>query len=238
MIVSCPSCATRHEFHNALRAPGDVKITCRGCGHRWIEIDGDAPVYTDFSPRQISARTIDDDHIPEDDVQRLVSAAREARERYEDRRQQRTRMVRGWAGFFVFLMLPFAGAAMFPEAVVSAAPIVNKAYERLGIGVNIYGLEIRKVEQQHAVVKGTRVLSVKGEISNVTGDLQRIPWLRFALMDGSKEVYHWTLNTEARPLRPGESTSFVTRVSAPPEASQHLQIRFARADEIGSTAQP
>jgi predicted Zn finger-like uncharacterized protein len=237
MIVSCPSCATRHEFHNALRAPGDVKITCRSCGHRWIEIDGDAPVYHDFAPR-VSTRLIDDDHIPEDDVQRLVAAARESRERYEERRQLRSRTIRGWAGFFTFMMLPVALAAMFPEAVVSAAPIANKAYERLGVGVNIYGLEIRKVEQQHAIVKGTRVLSVKGEISNVTADMKRIPWLRFALMDGSKEVYHWTLNTEARPLRPGESTSFVTRVSAPPSASQNLQIRFARADEIGATTAP
>ncbi len=237
MIVSCPSCATRHEFHNALRAPGDVKITCRSCGHRWIEIDGDATVYTDFYPRSSARSILEDDHVPEEDVQRLVSAARESREKFETRRKQRISTIRGWAGFFTFLMLPVVGAAMFPEAVVSAAPIAFKAYEKLGMGVNIYGLEIRKVEQQHAIVKGVRVLSIKGEISNVTGDVKKIPWLRFALLEPSgKEVYRWTLNTDARPLRPGESTSFVTRVSAPPEASDNLQIRFAHGDEIGSNS--
>ena len=40
--------------------------------------------------------------------------------------------------------------------------------------------------------------------------------------------------TGARPLNAGEITNFVTRVASPPEAAKKLEIRFARADEIGS----
>ncbi len=40
-------------------------------------------------------------------------------------------------------------------------------------------------------------------------------------MTGSQaEVYTWTLDTGARPLRAGESTSFVTRVASPPESCE------------------
>ena len=243
MIVTCPSCATRHDFPNALRAPGDVKINCRSCGHRWIEIDGETTINVEAmrqsQPRHVSAKRAEPDYEPQDDVERLVSASREARAVFAERRKQRNRGLRAWSAYGVFLTLPLIAAVMFPEAVVSAAPITLKAYEKLGLEVNIYGLEIRKVEQQHALVKGVRVLSVKGEIINTTGSLQRIPWLRFALQDPSdKEIYNWILDTASRPLRPGESTSFVTRIQAPPEAAQNLQIRFAKVHEIGSNASP
>ena len=128
-------------------------------------------------------------------------------------------------------------AAMVPEAVVAAAPATIRVYDRLGYSINIYGLEIRHIEQQHSVVDGERVLMIKGEISNPTNEIRKIPWLRFGLNDdGSKELYTWTLDTASRPLRPGETTSFVTRVAAPPELSKNLQIRFAHPDEISSTA--
>ena len=114
------------------------------------------------------------------------------------------------------------------------APISIKAYEALGYDINIYGLEVRGVEREHIIMDGQRILAVKGHIANIDADLRKIPWLRFALMGPSgEELYTWTLDTSTKPaLRPGESTSFVTRISAPPEAAQKLQIRFARADEI------
>ena len=89
------------------------------------------------------------------------------------------------------------------------------------------------------LLTGLRVLSIKGEISNISNSTQKIPWLRFALNDGQPaEVYTWTLDTGARPLRAGESTSFVTRVASPPETAKDLQIRFAHRDEIGSNPSP
>jgi hypothetical protein len=109
---------------------------------------------------------------------------------------------------------------------------------KLGIDVNIYGW-LRRVEQRHTIEGGTRVLSIKGEIANVSGRERKIPWMRFALRDGANaEVYRWILDSGARPLRPGESTAFVTRVAAPPETAKNLEIRFAHADEIGSNAAP
>ena len=63
--------------------------------------------------------------------------------------------------------------------------------------------------------------------------------LRFALKNAQKtEIYNWNLETNARPLNPGESTNFVTRVASPPEGSAELEIRFARAAEIGSNTAP
>ncbi len=238
MIVTCPSCATRTNFQNALRAKGNVRITCRSCGHKWIEIEDDEIIDLDpyrrpldNLPRPVVQEADDVDR----DVQRLMDAARQTDEAFLAQHQARRAAMRNWAGYAACLMAGFASLTLFPEKIVSAAPAAIRAYEALGVGVNIYGLEIRKVEQQHAIVNGVRVLTIKGDIVNITDDTRRIPWMRFGMRDvKSGEVYHWTLDTEARPLKPGEATSFVTRVAAPPESATDVEIRFAHETEIKS----
>ncbi len=234
MIVSCPACASRYEYSNSLRAPGDVKITCRSCGNRWIELE--AAEIIDIQPfRKTNPRTIAVDDTQDADIERLVQASREARLGFAAVRAERRRSTINWAIYTFAAFLPIGGLLFQPESVVAAAPITFKAYQQIGWDINIYGLEIRKVQQEHIVEKGVRVLTIKGDIVNVTGEIQRIPWLRFGLRDpGQNEVYTWTLDTAARPLRPGEVTGFITRVQAPPEIAKDLQIRFARSSEIGS----
>jgi hypothetical protein len=188
-------------------------------------------------PHRAVARVIDVDDEPELDVQRLVEAARTAHEEFAGQRRARFRKTLGWASLCFTILTPLMIAAMVPEAVVAAAPATLKAYDKLGYSVNIYGLEIRHIEQQHTILDGERVLMIKGEISNPTNDIRKIPWMRFGLKDdAATELYFWTLDTGSRPLRPGETTSFVTRVAAPPELAKNLQIRFAHPEEIGSNA--
>jgi predicted Zn finger-like uncharacterized protein len=232
MIVSCPSCTTRYDLGEHSRSSTALTISCRNCGHSWKE----HPIIDVVEiPSRSVARIINLDDEPELDVQRLVEAARSAHEEFAGQRKARFRKTLGWASLIFTVLTPMFLAALLPEAVVAAAPASIRAYEKLGYSVNIYGLEIRHIEQQHSIVDGARVLMVKGEISNPTNDIRKIPWLRFGLNDkDAKELYTWNLDTASRPLRPGETTSFVTRVAAPPELAKNLQIRFAHPDEISS----
>lgn len=190
-------------------------------------------------PSRAIARVIDHRDEPSFDVQHLMEAARSAQEDFAAKRKAKVKRLIGWLSLGVFVLAPIAAAAMMPETVVSAAPISIKAYEKLGYEVNIYGLDIRHIEQEHKIINGARVLMIKGEISNSTTDIRKIPWLRFGLQDDSaKELYSWTLDTSSRPLRPGETTSFVTRVAAAPELAKKLEIRFAHPAEIRSNPKP
>jgi hypothetical protein len=243
MTTHCPSCDVRLPRHPMATARGVV--SCRACGHRWrAEPVYDALIYdtidvTDAEPQRHSSRelakVIDHDDGPDVEASRLVLLAREAQEEHQLRQARRRRKLQQWAVFGSLVLSPFLAAAAMPETVVSAAPVSIRAYEALGYDINIYGLEVRGLERQHVVADGQRILSIKGYIANVDTDLRKIPWLRFALTGpAGEELYTWTLDTSTKPaLQPGESTSFVTRISAPPEAAQNLQIRFARADEIG-----
>lgn len=211
-------------------------LRCASCGHSWLE--SRATEVITAPPRQVPA-IIEHSPAPEGEIRRLVEASRQAQEDFAARRRKKRKRLAGWAGFAAAAMAPLAVAIAAPELVVKAMPVTVKGYALIGQDVNIYGLELRKLEMQHMAVDGTKVLAIKGEIANVSGSERRIPWLRFGLKEGSGgEVYQWTLDTNARPLRPGEMTSFVTRVAAPPETAKIVEIRFAHAAEIGSNAAP
>jgi zinc-ribbon domain len=234
MIVHCPSCAARYNL--PAMASTRMTLTCRACGHHWRELDKIETIDISEAPRPrlLQSAVIDHEDTPDVEATRLSAMARDARDEHTQRQFRRKRRLQQWAVFGSIVLAPFAAAAALPETVVTAAPISIKAYQALGYDINIYGLEVRGLEREHIITDGQRILSVKGHIANVDGALRKIPWLRFALIGpAGEELYTWTLDTSTKPaLQPGESTSFVTRISAPPEAAQNLQIRFARADEI------
>lgn len=212
-------------------------VNCGVCGHSWIE--GRAiEVIRDVSP-QLPALAEAPLIEPEHEIRRLVDASRNAQDAFQARRKRRRKMVAAWAALALVATSPAAFALAFPETTVSLAPASIALYDWMGRPVNVYGLDIRKVETQHMLVDGQRIIAVKGEISNTSGSQRKIPWLRFGLKDDKgAEVYTWQLDTSARPLNPGESTNFVTRVASPPESAGKIEIRFARIEEIGSNTAP
>jgi hypothetical protein len=240
--VCCPSCSTRYS----LPAMGQARplLTCRSCGNQWRElpmIDAIETIdITEAPPSRRLPAVVDNEERPDFEASRLAQMARDAQAEHQLKQAKRRRRLQQWAVFGAIVFAPFMAAAAMPETVVTAAPISIKAYEALGYDINLYGLEIRGIDRDHVIMDGQRILAIKGHIANVDNDVRKIPWLRFALTGPSgEELYTWTLDTSTKPvLRPGETTSFVTRISAPPEAAQNLQIRFAQPQEIGINPAP
>ncbi len=136
-----------------------MAISCQACGHSWIE--SRAIEIVDISPRKVPA-VIEHGFEPDSEVKRLVEASRRAKEAFAVKKRQRLGRLRGWAILGACLLMPVAAAASFPELVVSLAPVTVRAYDAVGYNVNIYGLEVRRIEQQHAFVDGVRVLTHQG----------------------------------------------------------------------------
>jgi predicted Zn finger-like uncharacterized protein len=237
MIARCPVCSTRHDIPAAGPDGSGTLVDCSSCAHRWVE-GVTIPFATGASLLPADPPALD--ALPKPTVPHpLIEAARRSQAAF--RLQRRARRVRaaGWGALAVVALAPVIAVLAFPEQVVAALPASVSLYDRLGRQIHVYGLDIRHVDLQHLIVDGHKVIAVKGEVTNVSGTERKIPWLRFGLRSNDNvEVYHWTLDTEVRPLRPGESTSFVTRLASPPETARNLEIRFARTDEIGSNASP
>lgn len=236
MMYRCPSCASRLDLPSRRAAEIGTAGKCPVCGNGWLEstaIEITAEPIRTIPPASEAA------DVPDVDVRHLVSASRQALDAFNLRRRRRYGMAAAWLGLCLLAATPAAIAVTFPDKVVAAAPATIALYDWLDREVNIYGLAFRDVELQHLLLDGQRVIAVRGRVVNVSASTRKIPWLRFGLRShDSSEVYQWQLDTQSRPLKSGESTSFLTRVAAPPETAETLEIRFARANEIGSNAGP
>lgn len=229
MMVRCPQCSVPQDV--PLRGGGDgaTLVHCRDCGHEWIEGRAFAVVDLPLSPPPV---------LPDVSADQIAEAARLAKGQFAASRRLRRIRAAAWTALLLVAVLPLMTLVLLPEKVVAAVPASIRFYDWIERDVNIYGLEIQDVEVQFLSVSGKKVIAVKGRLANIAARERKIPWLRFGLRSNDNvEVYHWTLNTEARPLRAGESTSFTTRLASPPPAAGRLEIRFARASEIGSNAE-
>ena len=129
----------------------------------------------------------------------------------------------------VALVAAFLG---FRRVLVAAVPGLSGLYARLGLPVNVRGLDFRDVGATRDSVDGASGLVVSGQIVNPGGVSRPLPALRFTLYDGQgREVGGWSANVEHPPLAGGEAAPFRSRLADPPEAARQLQLRFEDAAE-------
>jgi hypothetical protein len=199
------------------------------CGQGWVEnraIEVIDTVAYEAPPPALIEET-DDSITTELEFRRLAEAAHVAEERFAEKKRRRRRELKGWCALAASVALPMMIAVSVPQRVAEAFPPAARLYVLGGVDVNVRGLEFRNVGQTHTFADGTRVLAVQGEIVNVGHSDLRIPTLKFILNDAAgKPVYDWTLNAATRPIKPGEVTTFVTRVASPPEPATGIEIRF------------
>ncbi len=188
---------------------------------------------TEIQPGPPERKDLDPDTRP------LLLAAQRAREAFLSQKRQRQAKGMAWAGLLIVAISPFLGALAFPDRVVAAAPASIVLHDWLGRDVNIYGLAIHRVTVEHLDIDGRLELAVMGDLTNITDSERKVPLLRFGLRDQSHaEVHSWLIDTGVQLLKAGEHRSFKTTLTAPPATAGKVEIRFARADEIGSNTIP
>jgi hypothetical protein len=234
MITGCPSCATHDALPATRRADareGDAWMgACPTCGHEMLETKA-IEIFNEVPGRSLMLAAEHGADLDEE-ARRLAATARLSAERHREQRASRRATRRGWSILALVCLVPLAGAAAFPESVVRAAPAAARIYSLAGMEVNAYGFIIRDAASELQMEAGAPLLAVRGEVVNVTDTALPVPTLGFELRDRSgSATYSWTLDgVGARTVEPGEATSFLTRVAAPPAHVEHVEIRFARGD--------
>ncbi|MEC9369519.1 MAG: DUF3426 domain-containing protein [Pseudomonadota bacterium] len=113
--------------------------------------------------------------------------------------------------------------------VVQALPGSAWVYERLGLPVNVRGLEFRKLAYGWTAVAGRQMLEVSGEVVNVSDRPRKVPSIEFALRDAQNtEIYQWTEDLRAETVPVGGVFPFKASIDSPPKGAANLQVRFAR----------
>jgi predicted Zn finger-like uncharacterized protein len=122
----------------------------------------------------------------------------------------------GWRSDFVRLM-----------------PQTASFYARLGMPVNLRGLDFDDLSTTSEQHEGVPILLVEGEIVNETHKIVDVPRLRFAVRNAARqEIYSWTAVLPRTLLSPGDAVPFRTRLASPPPDAHDVLVRFLNRSDI------
>ena len=123
----------------------------------------------------------------------------------------------GFAALLVMLAAAGWAAVHYRQTVVRLWPASARLYSAVRLPVNLTGIAITNIDLRQELQDGMPVLSVTGDVLNVSNREQPIPKLRVVLLDDSKrELYRWTFDPGIPSLKPGSRRVFDTKLPSPP----------------------
>jgi hypothetical protein len=124
--------------------------------------------------------------------------------------------------------LIIAGSVLWGRThVVRAFPATAALYARVGVPVNLRGLEFRAVRSE-LVAEGTdTLLVVEGEIANISGRDAPVPPIEIGLRGAEGQMlYTWTNDPPRETLATSDTVPFRARLAAPPAEARQVLVRF------------
>jgi predicted Zn finger-like uncharacterized protein len=138
------------------------------------------------------------------------------------------------------LIVVVGGVLLFRTEIVKQFPDLAGAYEVLGLGVNIVGLEFRDVRTLKSLRDGSETLSVDARIVSVSDQPVVVPEVIVTLVDArGASLYEWSVRPEARDLEPGEVVEVTTQLTRPPAGAEGVRLTFTNGHKgVESEVQP
>lgn len=226
MILSCPSCNIRYNL-DAAALRGGLTVRCVKCGNTWHQ---DPP---DDMPKVVEVEP----DIPEQEVPEAEAAA-PSNEKVDVPHVVRRRPAAvpprkslpvAWIVLAAAVVAVLFITIGFRDGIVKAWPPSAGLYEAMWLSVEPpnYGLELRDLASSQTFDGDVPMLSVTGQVANVSEQARVVPRVRIGLTnEAGREIYHWTFIVPDRELQAGESTRFSTTLASPPESAKHLAVTF------------
>jgi predicted Zn finger-like uncharacterized protein len=241
MILTCSSCGTRYSVDATKFPAAGRTVRCAKCGHSWHQA-AQAPEPDEAAGVPPPAPVAAHEPVPASETAEAITPAAAAasgtRAYAPAARDTEPRaplgptlaVVAGWAGLIAVVLLIAVSAVRYRQDIAVIWPQSAGVYSSLGLHVNASGIDFRQVDYHRESEDGQIVLAVSGVIVNSGSRELPVPQsVRVTLSDASNhELYHWTFKPDATVLKPGQSVPFVTRLSSPPAAARHLEVRFAK----------
>jgi predicted Zn finger-like uncharacterized protein len=224
MILTCPACTTRYQADEAKFPPQGRQVRCAKCSHVWHQPGPASAPEPEVQPEPVRP--------PEPTLSRtraLAPTAAVPEERAPLASGARLAVTGGWVGLIALVVAIGYSAVRFRQEISVIWPQSAGVYDALGLTVNPHGIDFAHVDYRRENEDGQVVLAVSGNIVNAgTRELPVPQNVLVTLSDASNhELYHWTFTPNVQTLKPGQSSPFLTRLSSPPAAARHLDVRFA-----------
>ncbi len=243
MILTCPECASRYFVDDAKVGSTGRVVRCASCGARWTARNDDVDdLFDEPEPASLASQGEAVEQLAEpaaeSEAEPPVSALpgeelpKVFRARADAERRLRAATTTGivWAGMAAAMAVVVVAALIFRIDVVKILPGSAGAYAAVGLPVNTVGLVIdgESIKAQPSMQDGHAVVTVTGEIRNITEHAVVAPPLRVELLNGKAKRVAGQLAAAADPkIPPGEVRHFAITFMDPPRTAKDLQIGFA-----------
>lgn len=139
-----------------------------------------------------------------------------------------------WAATAASILLLLLFIAM-PSTLVSYNPSYAALYKLIGIDVNLEGLAFDNITTKIDSEKGTVILMLEGDITNITAEAKSVPRLKFFVKNASgADVYSWVISPPKSTLLSGESMRFKARYADPSPDTASIQVRFFNSKDLSA----
>ena len=146
---------------------------------------------------------------------------------------QKLAVAAGWTLLALFVGGTAYGFSSYKTDIVRLWPATATLYAAFNDPVDLRGMEFQQVAYKHVYEDGVPVLSISGQVVNVSDARLSVPKVRVGLRDeNKKELYYWTFGLPETALEPEQSAEFVTRLSAPPIVAKDLEITFVTPEKL------
>lgn len=140
-----------------------------------------------------------------------------------------------WPGRIAWLLLiavlgaVVGGPIAFREQIVEAWPPSERLYQMVGLVPPPIEerLGVRNVKHAYGSGEESNVLTVQGEIVNISDSPSDVPDLRILFLNNGGEVLkRVSVAAPEKRMLPGESVTFRTRIPSPPAEAKHIDVGF------------
>jgi predicted Zn finger-like uncharacterized protein len=256
MILTCPTCSTRYQADEKNFPPEGRSVRCAKCGNVWHQAlpepvaDPNADIFEDGpaaspeaepNPGIFTQETAAEDTAgPSENREPPPFGHRRGEDRFDDDEPSgrwqllgaRIVIGLGWIGLAALVLATGLAALTYRQTVMTNWPQSASLYATLGFKSDASYLRLVTDPYRKGFEDGQPVLILTGKLVNESTKELPVPALRASLSDAAqRDLYHWTFLPTALTLKPGQSTRFSTRLSSPPAAARHIEIRFAKAGE-------
>ena len=236
MILTCPSCDTRYSVDGSKFPAAGRTVRCAKCGHSWHQAaeapEPEALPEPVVAPEPVAAADASEAPLAAFGGASSTRAYAPASAVTEGRPSPwpMIKVVGGWVLLIGGVLALAFAAISYRQTVAVIWPQSAGVYSSLGLRVNTTGIDFRNVDYRRESEDGQIVLAVTGQIVNGGSREQAVPQtIRVTLSDASNhELYHWTFKPSVATLKAGQSVPFTTRLSSPPAAARHLEVRFVK----------
>jgi predicted Zn finger-like uncharacterized protein len=134
-----------------------------------------------------------------------------------------------WLLFLIIFGGAIGGAVVYRDTVRDVWPVSNRLYTLIGLDVEApgTGFELRSLQSKRGKKDGVSILTINGEIANISRKVRAVPVFSGELTDSAGEPLHsWTFTIRQKNLRPEESVPFKTTMENAPKDAANLNIIF------------